>query len=168
MNWRVLPIFAFLTLLRAGAAFAADIEPGGYVCTVEKRAGIASVHLEDAGPPRTFADDRAATRFAIQVTRQSSTGRTAQFHVVEAPYSGPDRDRIEWHTQNSVLHSAYLGDGAELAASEEQAFLRFGSYNPFTGRVWFYHAGIEYPGGEDTNLTVRHGTSARQSSQRSP
>jgi hypothetical protein len=145
---------AFLVLICPHAAYGNALG-GDYICTVPQKAGIEAVHVEGAASPRAFVAGDPATRFAIRITAPTTKDR--QYRIVESPYSGPDRDRREYQTPNSVLHGAYVSnDGEAFTAVEDQAFLRVGSR---TNRaIWFYHAGFEYPGGEDTNLSVRWGT----------
>jgi hypothetical protein len=89
------------------------------------------------------------------------TGEGQGFTAIETPYSGADRDPCEWHTANSVLHSAYVSeDGQDFVATEDRAFLRITVLRD--GALRFYHSGFDYPGGEDTNLSVRWGTCVLQ------
>lgn len=132
---------------------------GMYLCTVSQKAGIGRTHLENDPGPEAFVSP-AGNRFRIQVVRERD-GHT----IREIRYSGPDRDPAEWHTPNSVLHSDYFGvDGEDdtIAALQDQGFLRFGYLNRQDGSLWFYHAGFEYPGGEDTVLSVRYGVCERE------
>lgn len=132
---------------------------GTYLCTVAQKAGIGRIHTESSGEPEAFIAE-AGNRFRIQVAAERG-GHT----VREIPYDGPDRDQAEWHTANSVLHSDYYGEDGEdstISALQDQGFLRFGFIDRRTGSLWFYHAGFEYPGGEDTNLSVRYGTCERE------
>lgn len=142
-------------LVLVPAARAQAPEAGDYLCTVEQRAGISQLHLEDAGPPKAFIDDEPIVKFRIRV----SPG--PDFVVSELPYTGPDANRRALHTDNAVLHSAYIGDGSSFTAQDDSAFLTL-SRNPDTGVVRFWHSGFEYPGGEDVNLTVRTGMCRRE------
>ena len=148
-----------VSLVAAGAFLVATIgtavaDPpvGRFVCTVEQKAGIGGVHLENAPPPSAFVAPHDHYRFAISIERASS-----RYRVTEAPYAGRDRDPSEWDTPNSVLRAPYDGDGSAFTESEDQGFLTLGSLDPVTGGFWFYLAAYEYPGGEDTNLAVRFG-----------
>jgi hypothetical protein len=151
------PFLAFAAVLAltgiTSPALSADVRD--YVCTVEQKAGIGAVHLEGAGAPEAFIATETPTRFAMRIT-----GEGQHFTAIETPYSGADRDRYEWHTSNTVLHSAYESDdGQDFVAVEDRAFLRVTAMTD--GSLRFYHAGFEYPGGEDTNLSVRWGLCAR-------
>ena len=82
-----------------------------------------------------------------------------RFRLLEIGYDGADRDATQWQTENSILHAEYRGDGNSFAAIEDQAFLTFGKtrHKNSDGDFEFYHAGFEYPGGEDTMLSARWG-----------
>ena len=152
------PFLAFAVVVAltctTGSAWSADARD--YVCTVEQKAGIGAVHLEGAGAPEAFIAAETPTRFSMRIT-----GEGQHFVAVETPYSGEGRDRYEWHTSNTVLHSAYdSDDGRDFVAVEDRAFLRLTTMPD--GSLRFYHSGFEYPGGEDTNLSVRWGTCAAQ------
>lgn len=124
-----------------------------YICAVEQKAGIGAAHLEGSGTPQAFVSRETPTRFGMRITREEGRGS----HAAETSYAGPDRDPYEWQTANSVLHGAYSSDdGENFVATEDQAFLRI--LTARNGTLRFYHAGFEYPGGEDTNLSVRWGT----------
>lgn len=133
------------------------IGAGVYLCTVSAKAGIGSIHIEGSGPPEAFAVNRAATRFKMRITRNRS--RTKPFRMVEIAYDGSDRDQAEWEDENSVLHSAYLGNGTDFYAVDDPAFITLYRINPghADGNIAFYHSGFEHPGGEDENLAVRWG-----------
>ncbi|MES2001985.1 MAG: hypothetical protein V4444_06720 [Pseudomonadota bacterium] len=79
--------------------------------------------------------------------------------MIEIAYEGPDRDRAEWEDKNSVLHSAYFGNGTDFYAADRPAFMTLYRTRPghSDGDIAFYHSGFEYPGGEDENLAVRWG-----------
>jgi hypothetical protein len=149
---------AVLVLLSAQTAHARG-PAGDYICTVEQKAGIGALHLEGSGPPRAFVANKPRTRFAIRIS--PPTAKERRYRMVERPYSGRDRDRHVWHTPNAVLHSAYLSaDGEAFVAVEDQAFLQLSPVS--SGSFHFYHAGFEYPGGVDANLSVRWGTCVLQ------
>lgn len=133
------------------------IPAGTYLCTVMSRAGIRSIHIEGSGPPKAFAADRDPTRFKMRIT--PNRNRTRPFRMVEIAYDGPDRDQAEWEDANSVLHSAYLGNGTDFYAADRPAFMTLYRTRPghSDGDIAFYHSGFEYPGGEDENLAVRWG-----------
>lgn len=137
-------------------AAAYDKPVGAYVCTVEQKAGIGQETLEGADPPRGFVDERVTT-FRIVVTPAT---RTAKACVAETPYSGSDRDKQHWQTQNAVLHSAYVGDGWSFQSAREQAFFRLDSLGVESGWLFFYHSGFERPDADHLNLSVRTGTCA--------
>ena len=82
-----------------------------------------------------------------------------QFRMVELPYLESDRNPVDWHTQNSVLHSPYVGNGIEFSALEDQAFVSFHKtvYKNEDGDMSFYHAGFAWAGGEDSFLLARWG-----------
>ena len=153
----------FAMLVGAAAAIQSSMaaakydNSGTYLCTVSERAGIASIHLEGAGPPRAIKVDGPPTRFKMQISPINL--KEFQFRLVELPYDGEDRDQAEWQDENSVLHSEYHGDGNSFAALEDQAFFSFGKtdHKNSDGDYEFYHAGFESPGGEDTNLSIRWG-----------
>ncbi len=146
---------AAMAMFAGGSAQNALV--GVYVCTSTARAAIVSQHLEGAGPPSAWVDDGQPTKFKMQVTQPR---RGAKHHrVVEISYDGPDRDRAEWQDENSVLHSAYVGDGRVFNAVKGPAFLTVGmsDHGGDGGSLQFYHAGFEVAGGEDTQLAVRWG-----------
>jgi|CXWL01.1.fsa_nt_gi hypothetical protein len=163
MRRRLLVITAIAAAVALYATDAMAEHPfvGQYICTVMQKAGIGGTHLEGAPTPSAFLAD-AGNRFRIGVIAERDG-----FTIRELPYNGADRDRAEWHTPNSVLHSDYYGDAGEddtISALVDQGFLRFDSADRATGALWFYHAGFEYPGGEDTNLSVRFGRCERERS----
>lgn len=154
MRFGLLAMVAGLASL-APTAWAQPPEPGDYLCTVEQRAGISKLHLEDSGPPKAFIDPEPVVKFRMRIERGPG------FVVSELPYDGADANRYAFHTDNAVLHSIYLGDGGYFTAKEDWAFLTL-YRNPMTNLVHFWHSGFEYPGGEDTNLAVRTGTCVRE------
>lgn len=83
--------------------------------------------------------------------------RPKRYRLVEIAYDGPDRDPYQWEDENSVLHSAYSGDGRRFRAVDSDAFFRMARRPNETGYFEFYHSGFEHPGGEETNLSVRWG-----------
>jgi hypothetical protein len=147
----------FFAVAAGSVAHATPIPPGSYLCTVDQRAGIGRTHLESHPGPEAFVDATPRYRFRISVSERGGRQR-----VDEAPYDGPERSNSEWHTPNSTLHAPYFGVDGDLHATEDQGFLRLGVQNPATGRLWFYHAAFEYPGGEDTVISVRYGTCERE------
>jgi hypothetical protein len=145
--------------LGASPELASSDLAGAYICDVNQKAGIGSWHLEGAPEPSSFRDD-SVTRFAMTIA-DTKVGKP-RYKIVEAAYDGPKRDQAIWQTANSVFHSAYVSDdGQNFVATEDQGFLRIAPH--FKGGLWFYHAAFEYPGGEDTNLSVRYGRCVRQS-----
>ena len=137
--------------------FAAFDNSGTYLCTVAEKAGLSERHLEGAGPPRAINYPSPMTRFRMRISPIDH--KKMHFSLVEIAYDGADRDDAEWHTDNSVLHGEYRGDGNSFTARKDQAFFAFGKtrHKNGDGDYEFYHAGFEYPGGEDTKLSVRWG-----------
>ncbi|MEO1240835.1 MAG: hypothetical protein AAFX54_02915 [Pseudomonadota bacterium] len=136
----------------AEAAAESDIS-GDYACTVHEKAGVASIHLEGADPPRAYGRQDVQTTFGMRIAHSANGDHP--FTVMETEDRGEAPDRTQYHTDFSVLHSAYYGDGFDFTATEDQAFLRL--HHKRDGGVSFYHAGFEYPGGVDVNLSVRFG-----------
>jgi hypothetical protein len=126
---------------------------GIYLCATEQRAAIKSDHRPGSGDPVAVADKSPLTRFKMEITRRNNPSQPYQ--AVELPYDGPDRDHRQWQDENSVLHSAYTGDTDLLQAVSGPAF--FSIYGGLRNEFKFYHAGFEYPGGEDTQFAVRWG-----------
>ena len=144
-------VAATLSMCAASVASARSIGAGTYVCTVEQRASIGSIHLEGAGPPQTDASAEHY-RFRIQVEAL----RAGRLRIVELPYEGPERSQFQWEDDNSTLHSAYLGDGRAFTAEKGHGFLDFDD-DRGADDLQFHHAGYEYAGGEDEKLSVRWG-----------
>ena len=134
---------------------------GVYLCTVAEKAGIGSIHSDDAGGHSAFVDDRQPTRFKMRITPKPKGAK--RYRLIEIAYDGSDRDTMETEDANSVLHSVYLGDGNVFNATDGPAFLTFGEtgFPNSDGNFVFYHAGFEHPGGVDTNLAVRWGRCRR-------
>ncbi|VWX60994.1 hypothetical protein [Sphingorhabdus sp. 109] len=130
---------------------------GNYLCTIVEKASIATTHLEGAPPPKAFIDDQLPTRFGLRIT--SDDENPATYKMAEIRYQGPDLDPIEWHTENSVLHSVYVGDGVTFKASDSEAFVTFHAtvHSNEDGDFSFHHAGFEWAGGEDGHLSIRWG-----------
>lgn len=142
----------------ASPAAAEGLE-GRYLCSVLQKAGLASTHLEGDPGPAAFAE-QPRTRFRMEII----AGRGG-YIARELEYAGSDRDQTLWHTQNSVLHGDYHGQPGQLitlTAVEDQAFLRILPMDRAFSRLNFYHAGFEYPGDEDTALSVRFGRCDRE------
>lgn len=139
-----------------GGVFSAigseSVPLGEYLCRVDKSVGVRGQHMEGEQSLRTF-EKETATRFKIQIVMNHAK----KYVLEEVAYEGQDRDRTQWHTEDSVLHGTYVGDGFDYRSDSDLAFLRFGSVAS-EGRVTFLHSGFEYPGGEDVSLTVRFGT----------
>jgi hypothetical protein len=153
-------VLAGVALLGVTGAARADnlatFISGAFICTVEQKSGIAAEQLEGADRPAAFIDKRV-TRFRIVVTPPAKkAGKNASFRVVEAPYSGPDRDKQSWQTKNSVLHDFYRGDGWRFTAVKDQAFLRL-DFIGEAGWLSFYHAGFERADVDHISLSVRSG-----------
>ncbi|MES2903352.1 MAG: hypothetical protein V4696_04125 [Pseudomonadota bacterium] len=147
-----------LALAYSEPSSAAFDNSGTYLCTVAEKAGITSRHSELAGHPSAAKYDNPMTRFKMVIS--PIKGQKLRFRLLEIEYAGPDRDDSVWHTEKSVLHGEYRGDGNRFMASEDQAFLSFGkttAHKNSDGDFEFYHSGFEYPGGEDTKLSVRWG-----------
>ncbi len=146
-----------VAIAHANMASAKYDNSGTYLCTVSAKAGIAGLHLERAGPPSAWKYEGPATRFKMQITPIDL--KAFKFSLKELEYTGEDRDPGEWQDENSVLHGEYQGDGNSFVALEDQAFFSFGTtrHKNSDGDFEFYHSGFEYPGGEDTNLSVRWG-----------
>jgi hypothetical protein len=141
----------------AGGAMAQSLEVGSYLCSVEQKAGVRSTHLEHAGQPEAFADsDRY--RFRIEV---SAGPRPGTRQIIEAPYRGAEMSRYQWEDDNSTLHTTYVGDGREFTAVDSLGFLSV-SADRWGEGLQFYHAGFEFGGGEDRQLSVRWGQCARE------
>ena len=139
------------------ATAGAETEISGvYTCTVDQKAGISSIHLEGADPPRAYKLHGVQTTFGMRIDYSSDTDHP--FVVIETEDRGEKPDRTQYHTNFSVLHGAYHGDGRDFAAADDQAFLRL--HHQPSGKLFFYHAGFEYPGGEDVRLSVRFGQCA--------
>ena len=152
-----LAIATTLIATGTGTGYAQERVDGDYLCTVAEKASITSIHLEDADPPFAGVDDQLPTRFRMRITQEDEGDYS--YRMIEIPYDGDDRDPRTWHTENSILHSAYLGNGIEFSAIEGQSFLSIHPtvHDNSDGDISFYHAGFEYPGGEDTELSVRWG-----------
>lgn len=137
---------------------------GKYLCTVSEKASIARLHLEDAPPPAAMSESRISTKFRIGINEQKIGGGT-RLQLVELPYDGPDRDPYEWHTQNSVIHNPYVGNGTSFQSSDAAAegffVLSPTIHSNADGDLEFYHSGFEWAGGEDTVLSVRWGRCKR-------
>jgi hypothetical protein len=146
-----------MALASISAGYAKPAMVGVYLCTTAERAGVRSIHIEGSGPPKAFADDRAPTRFKVRIT--PNRNRANPFRIVEIGYDGSDRDPYEWQDENSVLHGSYVGNGGLFHAARGPAFLTLShaDYPNSDGDLEFYHAGFEFPGGEDTQLAVRWG-----------
>lgn len=150
-----------ISLALLGAAHAQGYEPklGVYLCTVGQTAGIGTIHLENAPPPKAYALQHDGVRFRIGISLIANwtTASSPRYQITELDYEGPGKDRAVWHTDHAVLHSAYVGGGREFTASEDQGFLRIGPADDTGSTVWFWHAGFQYAGGEDVGLAVRLG-----------
>ena len=130
---------------------------GDYICTMTENAGVASNHTEGSGPPKAFSDSSTSWKFKLRVSRERED--KSKYRMIELPYSGLDREPRDWHTDNSVLHSPYIGDGIEFSALQDQAFVRFHKtvHKNETGDMSFYHSGFAWAGGEDSFLLTRWG-----------
>lgn len=153
----ILTAAALLSL--AGVASADDVPVGSYMCSTEQKAGVAQELLEGAEPPKAFTSTQV-NRFRIVISAAGKNAGGAKYRIVEAPYSGRERDKSHWQTASSVLHGAYLGDGWKFTGTADQAFLRLDIANPESGWLWFYHAGFEHADDYHMNLSVRVGTCA--------
>ena len=130
---------------------------GDYICTISEEAGIASSHVANSGPPKAFSVNSNSWKFKMRITQE--VGKMPQYRMIELPYTAPDRNQVEWHTENSVLHSPYIGDGIEFVALEDQGFVRFHKtiHQNEHGNMSFNHAGFAWAGGEDGRLLARWG-----------
>lgn len=146
-------LFALIGACLIGNAQAGITIVGEYACAVHEKAGIASIHLEDSGPPAAYLEHEIQSTFGMKI--EATLDERLPYKATETTDRGNNPDGMEYHTQFSVLHSAYLGNGSNFGAAEDQAFLRI--YNRKDGGLYFYHAGFEYPGGEDVRLSVRYG-----------
>ena len=148
-------------VIGAGEALAAP--PGVYLCTTQQRAGIGAIHLEQAPPPSSFKDDGKPVKFRMSIIDYAGFMPVAvkPQRIVELPYDGPGRDNAVWQDEFSVLHGGYIGAGTEFTAEKDQAFLRVG-WRDGGKSLWFWHAGFEYPGGEDVNLSARFGECVKE------
>ncbi len=126
---------------------------GNFNCTVHQQAGISSIHLEGADPPRAYEEQDVNTTFGMRI--DTSPDSNNPFVASETEDRGEHPDRAQYHTNYSLLHSAYYGDGFDFTAAEDQGFLRL--HHQKNGNIFFYHSGFEYPGGEDVRLSVRFG-----------
>ena len=155
---RVIALGVALAALITAVAHAESVPAGSYTCSVEQRAGIGATHLGGDSGPQAFVDAEPAYRFRITLSDGSEGQR-----VVEAPYDGPGRSRMEWHTPNSTLHAPYVRDGNVFRATGgEVGFLQLSSQGEPSGRIRFYLSAFEYPGGEDKVLAVRYGHCERE------
>jgi len=145
---------AIAIALAALIAANAEASPASsdYACEVQQKAGIAGIHLEGSGNPKSFVDTDLPTRFRLRMT---ATANRKGYILSEQPYDGPDRDLRAYQTENTLLHSTYSGDGVDFRSDEDLGFMRL--VKRLDGTLWFYHAGFEYPGGEDTDLSARLG-----------
>ncbi|MEJ0058207.1 MAG: hypothetical protein WDM79_00760 [Terricaulis sp.] len=139
-----------VALFGYGVASAQAVGAGTYLCTTEQRASIGTTHLEGAGPPEASAST-PRYRFRLHVTEHAGS-----YRVVEVPYEGPDQSPFQWEDDNSTLHSAYVGDGRAFHSEDGPGFLNFNS-DAWGPALQFHHAGYEYAGGEDRQLSVRWG-----------
>ena len=150
-------LFGAVALASTSPGYAKQSLPGTYLCTVAEKAGIGSIHLVGSGPPAAFVREGPPTRFKMRI--EPNRNRAKPYRLIEIPYEGSDRDQTTWEDENSVLHSAYLGNSTEFYAVDGPAFLTLFGTPPGNsdGDVGFYHAGFEHPRGEDTKLSVRWG-----------
>ncbi len=130
---------------------------GDYICTMTEHAGVASSHMEGSGQPKAFHDSSLAWKFKLRVGRDEKN--RSKYRMIELPYSGLDREPTDWHTDNSVLHSPYVGNGIEFSALQGQAFVSFHKtvHESEDGDMSFYHSGFAWAGGEDSFLLTRWG-----------
>ena len=137
---------------------------GEYLCTVAEKSSIASSHMEGAGPPEAVIDNQLPTKFRVGITKEDvDDGSTLR--LLELPYDGLNRDSYEWHTPNSIIHTAHVGDGTRFSSSDAEAegffVLAPTMHSNADGDLAFYHSGFEWAGGEDTLLSVRWGRCKR-------
>lgn len=133
------------------------VEAGEYLCTVARKISIAQTHLEDAPPPAAMIEESQPTRFPIAISVEDE----GDYRLVELPYDGSDRDQTEWHTDMSVIHGKYRGDGRsfESTTAGQEGFFVIGRtvHANTDGDLGFYHSGFEWAGGEDISLSSRWG-----------
>jgi hypothetical protein len=141
-NLRYALLAGAIALASTSAGYAQKSVTGTYLCTVVEKAGIGSLHLEGAGPPAAFVRDGPATRFKMRITPNRNHAKP--YRLIEIAYEGSDRDQLELEDENSVLHSAYLGNGTDFYAVEGRAFLTLFRTRPGNsdGDIGFYHAGF--------------------------
>lgn len=154
---RVFATALVATVLLIGAAAAQQrgrVAPGYYLCTVEAKASIGSTHLENAPPPDARVEETPRYRFRLLVSAEGD-----RLRVTEAPYDGPERSLWQWEDDNSTLHAAYIGNGAAFVAEGAPGILNFGR-DRWGDALQFYHAGFEYGGGEDEQMSIRWGRCA--------
>lgn len=148
-------LVSLIALASPSGGHATSPVAGVYLCTVAQKAGLARLHLEGAGDPSAFVEDKVPTRFKMQI--RPDRKRPKRYRLVEIAYDGADRDPYEWEDENSVLHGTYSGDGRRFRAVDSPAFFVMARSPNEAGDFEFYHAGFEHPGGEETNLAVRWG-----------
>lgn len=149
-------------VLAGGPANAQEALVGEFLCTVAEEAGIASIHLEDAGPPEAYVDEEnLPMRFLIRIEQRD--GPVDDFALIELDYDGPDRDMRDYGTPFSVIHETYRGSDGEFRGPQSPSY--FSLYETAhaneDGSFAFYQSGFQYPGGEDTELVVRWGRCRR-------
>lgn len=138
------------------------VKPGEYLCTVAEKTSISQTHLEDSPPPAAVIDSSLPTRFPIAISVEGD----GDYRLVELPYSGSDRDPYEWHSEMSVIHGEYRGNGESFRSTVtgEEAFFVIGRtvHANRDGDLVFYHSGFEWAGGEDLSLSSRWGRCSKR------
>ncbi|MEO1029510.1 MAG: hypothetical protein AAFX02_10700 [Pseudomonadota bacterium] len=162
MKHRFLCLTAAISVLSPQTAATQPSGVGIFVCTVEEQAWIGRTHLEDARPPKSghsAGDDQYS--FVIEIS--SIDAANVRYKLTERPYNGDDRSRHQWHTDNSILHAAYHGDGNNFSEVEGRGTIAF-RRTRFTAEpdtFEFSHSGEAWAGGEDWTLMVSWGKCRR-------
>jgi hypothetical protein len=145
-KWRIALLIGITPLASVNAASDQPGISGIYLCKSLERAAITSNHF-DRVSPKAHVDERGPIGFRMQITSTESD----KYRIIGLPYDGPDRELQEGA---GVLQSAYIGDGSVFRALEGPGFL---TLKGGEGHYEFYQAGLESPGGEDTQVAVRWG-----------
>ena len=92
--------------------------------------------------------------FRMKIT--APQGKSNKYKIIELPYDGPDKDLQDGYI---FLLNDYVGDGSIFHALRGPGFLTFKGGE---GHYQFYQAGLESPGGEDTQLAARWGRCTKE------
>lgn len=128
---------------------------GDYDCRVLSETILASIHLENSGPPQASSTNEPGNYFGIQIDQNDfGVTRISETETSQRPINQQD---LEFGIMPSVLMEPYLYDGTDFRAPERVDFMQFyGSGTQF----YFWQSGYQYPGGEDTQLVTRYGECA--------